>query len=236
MTSTTRPFALLDIFTTPTSIFNDLVGTKKWSWVALFTLLLAFSVSSYFFYDGMSAQWIVEQQLIFAGDMSDTQRQSAEIALQKTVHNTALIGAVSAPLFQLLIVTIFSGYFMLISKTVGTKSVNHYKYSDWFSFTTWTQMPTLVNIIGFIVLFSTSASPDLPLSLVNYASLNQIVTEFVQGDSLYFWAESISLFYLWSIAISAIGLKLCCAMPWSKALLFSLLPYLLIFGLWLLLI
>ena len=77
-------------------------------------------------------------------------------------------------------------------------------------------------------------------SLINLTKQN-IFTDILQclglsiGDTLYNWAETFNLFYLWSIAIAAIGLQKCVDISVSKSVMLAALPYIAVFGLWLVL-
>ena len=79
---------------------------------------------------------------------------------------------------------------------------------------------------------SLADSPDQPLMLVNYASLNQLVLDLPIGHALYNWAESINVFLVWQLWILFAGLQSAAGFTAKRAAIVTGTPVLLIFGLW----
>lgn len=233
MSSTASPMTLLDIYVAPKSLFSQFKAAKVYSYVA-FVLMLALTAGSMFvFYDGMSPQWIVDQQML---NMSTEQMSPSEIDATKdimaqTAGSIGIITAVSVIIMMTIITAIYAGYFTLAAK-LGGENREPMAYGDWFSFSIWAQMPTVIGTLGFILLFMTAGTADLPISLPNYASLNQLLLGVEPGQALYTWAEAVNLFSLWTIAIAAIGLKKLCNISMGKAVMLSALPWVTIFGIW----
>ncbi|MDP2560497.1 YIP1 family protein [Psychrobium sp. 1_MG-2023] len=230
-TNPTTPMTLLDVFVAPKTVFEQLQSAKKWSWLALVLLISVTSASLLAFFSNMTPEWIVEQQLMQMGDVSASERAAATEALELTAEYTGVIGAVFTVIAQVIMISILAGFYLAIGKFAAKQSPQ-YSYGDWFSFAIWTQMPALINMIGFTILFTTAAVSDLPLTLTNYASLNQLVLNLAPTEALYTWAESINIFSVWSIIIAMIGLQHCCKMTTVKAFTFATLPYITVFGSW----
>ena len=238
ITSTTNAFnpaLILDALVAPTALFNQFNNTKKSSWLALFLLMAVTFVSTMMFFDNMSTPWLIEQQLLQAGELSASELEGATAIIEQTAEYTGLISATFSAISLLIINVIFASYYLLMtkmtSKSAGTEK-QMLVFSDWYSFSIWTQIPLLINTLGFSLLFLTAATTDLPLSLINYASLNQLVLGLNPEHSLYMWAESLNLFYIWSIFIGTIGLKKCTNLSSTKAISVAVMPYIVIFGLW----
>lgn len=229
--SNSTPMSLINIFVEPKSVFDNLKENKKWAVLGLLLIIAVTSVSSMMFFGGMSPEWLIEQQLMAAGDMSTSEREAAKQGMEMMADYMGIIAAISAGFMLPAITLIFTVYYLVVGSSAANTKPD-FKFGDWFVFTIWTQMPGLVNTLGFTALFFTAASGDLPLSLPNYASLNQLVLGYLPGDALYQWAESINLFSLWSIVIAAIGFNRCCKMPMVKAFIFSALPLVVIFLGW----
>ena len=224
---------MLDAFVAPKSLFSQFKPAKKWSWIALLIVLLLTSTANFMFLDNMSPEWIIDQQLMQAGEMTVAEEKQAKAMIAQTVEHTGTMAAVFSAISLVIFMAIFAGYYTLAAKTAGADAPKH-SYGDWFSFSIWTQMPLLVNTIGFFVLFATAASPDLPLTLANYASINQLFLGLSVGDDFYMFAESLNLFFIWSIVIAGVGLQKCLNMSVGKSYLIAALPYLAVFGIWLL--
>jgi len=230
MTTTTFSTTLADIFTAPSQAYRNIRGSGGNPLLLLGQLLLA-ALAFYLFYQGMSAEWLVEQQLLHAGELTPAELETTRAVMAQTAPYTAIIAAVSGPLMLLLMTAILAGYLHLISKISGD-----FRYQDWFGFSVWSQMPMQLNTIGLILLVLFSETPNMPLATANYASLNQLLLQLPIGAPFYTWAETLNLFMFWQIAITAIGLKQWCNFGNGKATLLAALPTLLVFGIWALLV
>lgn len=227
MATATVGNALLDIYLAPKALFNGLKSAKGWSLFAFALILITGFGTTMYFYSGMSTEWIVEQQLLQAGDISPSEEEQFRAIFNESAGSVGILGGIFQSLFLVLFVSLMAGYYRLVCN-----QYEDYTYGDWFSFFTWTQMPNIVMLLGFAALVLTASTPDLPLMLINYASINQLILGLSPSDALYTWAESINLFYLWSITLSVIGLKAWCQMSSVKAVLISTMPYFLVFGIW----
>ncbi len=229
-TATATPMTLIDVFVAPQSLFDQLKSAKKYSYLALALLIAVTAGGIYGFFDGMSTDWIVQQQMLHV-DASGAEKDAAEQFVRDAAPHTGTLGAVMVVIMTLITTAIYAGYFALAHKAGGANK-QPLTYGDWFSVGAWSQMPMLLSAIGFIALFTTAASPDLSMSLPNYASLNQLVTGFVPGDALFNWAETLNLFYIWSIALVSIAFKRLSDMSVVKSVVLSVAPYVVVFGLW----
>lgn len=230
MTTSTFSTALPDIFIAPSQAFSKIRGSGGNLLLLLGQLLLA-ALAFYLFYQGMTPEWLVEQQMLHAGDLTPAEAEQTRAVIAQTAPYTAIIAAVTGPLMLLLVNAILAGYLHFIGKLSGD-----FRYQDWFGFSVWSQMPMQLNTIGLILLVLFSETPNLPLATANYASLNQLFLHLPIGAAFYTWAEAFSLFMFWQIAVTAIGLKQWCNFSMVKASIFAALPTILIFGIWALLV
>lgn len=230
MTTSAIRTSLLDIFIAPGQAFANIRGSGG-NVLLLMGQLLLLALALYLFYQGMSPEWLVEQQILQAGELTPAEIEQSRAMMEQTAPYTAIIVAVTAPLMALLMNAVLAGYLHLISKMSGD-----FRYQDWFGFSVWSQMPMQLNSIGLILLVLFSDTPNLPMAAANYASLNQLVLQLPIGAPFYTWAEAFSLFMLWQIAVMAIGLKQWCNFSMVKASIFAALPTVLIFGIWALLV
>ncbi|MCG7532895.1 YIP1 family protein [Psychrobium sp. MM17-31] len=229
--SNSSPMALVNIFVEPKSVFDNLKANKKWAIAGMLLIIGITAVSSVMFFGGMSSSWIVEQQLMAAGDMSPAEREAAREAMTMMADYVGIMAAVSAAIFVPVVSLLFATYYLIIGKTAGGAEPE-LSFGDWFTFTIWTQMPSIINTLGFMALFLSAATADLPLSMANYASLNQLVFNYGPTDSLYAWAESLNLFAIWSVILAAVGFNRCLKTSMVKSALFAVLPLIVIFGAW----
>lgn len=198
---------------------------------ALLLQIILTSAAIYLFYSGMSAEWLVEQQLLQAGELTPAETEQARAMMAQTAAYTPIIGVVSVVVMSLLMHAIFAGYYHLIGKMAG-----NFSYSQWFAASVWSQMPLLLNMLGLILLTLMADNPNLPLSTANYASVNQVLLQLPPSHSYFFLTESLNLFYFWQVALLTLAFRQWCQFSLTKALLLAALPLVLIFGIWALLI
>lgn len=233
MSGTATAMSLVDIYVAPKSLFEKFQSAKKFSYIALVLLIVLTAGSLYVFYGNMSPEWLIEQQMqTLPADMTPAEREGAEGMIAQTAGSIGIISAVGVVFVTLILTALFAGYYALASKA-GGPARQPMAYGDWFSFSIWVQMPSIINTLGFIALFATAATSDLPMSLPNYASINQLFLGYMPGESLFSWAEAVNLFALWSIGLTTIGFKQLADMSTGKAIALSALPFILIFGTWL---
>ena len=198
-------------------------------WLLAIQLLLTTAII-YWFYAGMSPAWLVDQQMLHAGELTPAETEQIRAAMAEMAGATPLIGAVSVAVGGLAFTAITAGYLLLTGKL--QKALN---YGQWFALVVWSQLPALLNILGLALLVLLADSPDQPLMLVNYASLNQLVLDLPVGHALYTWAESINVFLIWQLWIMFAGLQSAAGFSSKRAAIVTGTPVLLIFGLWALL-
>ena len=170
-------------------------------WLLAIQLLLTTAII-YWFYAGMSPAWLVDQQLLHAGELTPAETEQIRAAMASMAGATPIIGAVSVAVGSLAFTAITAGYLLLTGKL--QKVLN---YGQWFALVVWSQLPALLNILGLALLVLLADSPDQPMMLVNYASLNQLVLDLPIGHALYNWAESINVFLIWQLWILFAGLQ-----------------------------
>lgn len=230
MTTATIRTSLLDIFIAPKLAFANLRGSGG-NLLLLIGQMLLTALAFYLFYQGMSPEWLVEQQMLTAGDLTPAEAEQARAMMAQSAPYTAIISTVFGSIMLVVVNAILAGYFHLVAKMSGD-----FRYQDWFGFSVWSQMPMQLNTIGLILLVLFADTPNLPLATATYASLNQLLLQLPIGAPFYTWAESFSLFMLWQIAVTAIGLKQWCNFSTVKAIIVAALPTFLIFGIWALLV
>lgn len=220
--------ALFDIFLAPSSLFGALPSHRSWTWTALALLIATQIIAVYAFFGPMSPEWIVEQQLAVA-NLSANEAEAARATLMAMAPNIAHISAASSLLMGVVFPALLALVYFLGERLL---SGSRQSYGAWFSISVWAQMPMLLNAIGLIGLSLLAASPDQPLAIANYASLNGLILDLPLRHPWYNWAQAFSVFFIWSSALIAIAVRVAQPIAWGRAVLLGALPYLLVFGVW----
>ena len=222
MQSTSTLSALTDIFVSPTKAFNAINKKKGWSWGAFFAISFVTTIASYLFFSSADPQYLLEQQLATLDpNMSAEERKMAEEGIQVT-SGMQVWFAIGGGIFGLIIANaIYALYLLLISKMDADCDK---KFGDWFGFSVWTNMPLVISGLGIIILVLTASTDQLSISLMNYASLNQLVLGLEPQSQFYALTETLNIFVIWSIVLTVIGLKSWTNFSSNKAWLFGILP------------
>lgn len=219
---------LSDIFLSPSTLFSALSAHRAWTWAALALLIAVQIVAIYAFFGPMSPEWIVEQQLAVA-NLSGNDAEAARSTLMAMAPNIAHISAATTLVMGVLISALLALVYFLGERVLVR---SRQRYGAWFAIAVWAQLPMLLNALGLIALSLMAASPDQPLAVANYASLNGLVLDLPLGHPWYSWAQAFSLFFVWSAALVAVAVRVAQPVAWGRALLLGALPYLLVFGIW----
>ncbi|MGB0895429.1 MAG: YIP1 family protein [Parashewanella sp.] len=230
MQSKTAFGAVIDIFLSPTKAFSGLKEAKGWSWMAFALVMVFFSASQYSFYSSADPQYLVEQQMaMLSPDLSIDERKATESYMKQGAEYSVWVAIGGGIVGFIIINAIMALYYSLISKM---DLQSNSTYGAWYGFGFWTMMPMVINFFGVIILVVTAGTDQLPLTLQNFASLNQLVLGLEPADKLYALTESLNIFNIWGIVLTAIGLKVWTNFSTNKASLFACLPFIVIYLVW----
>lgn len=232
--SLSAPQALTTIFLSPAEVFKQLQQSRNWGWVALLVIFATYMVSNLVFFAAIDPEWVVNKQMavIMDTDFSATEREEMRRIYRNFADYSGITGGILSMLAILLSSLLLAATYMLLANSSRQKV----EFNDWFVFVLWTQLIVVCKYLGFLSLFLITPSSELQLGLMNYSSLNQLFFAFDSESPLYQWAEKIDIFYLGQIVLATIGLRVWCGFSYGKSILIAALPYLLLFGTWLLLV
>lgn len=107
----------LDIFVSPKSVFERLPSIKKLSLIAFIVLCALVFLSEYMFYNSMTPEWLVSQQIQFVGDeLPEAERKMVSQILLDSAGSVGALNGTFSVISQLLFVLILSIYFFVIAK------------------------------------------------------------------------------------------------------------------------
>lgn len=223
--------ALIDIFIAPSKAFNALKTAKFWSF-APFILIVGLSGAAQLgYYYKADRDFAIEQQVSQAAkDASIGEEKMIRTAIEQGYDTNVWIAVFGGAIVIAVMCALLALYYLLISKMDEN---NTFKYGDWFGFSIWTTMPACISFLGALVLIFSASSTEIPLSVFNFGSINQLLLHLPVESPYYTIAERFTLITIWGIALGAIGLTCWTNFKFAKALLFAALPSVLIYGAWL---
>lgn len=192
------------------------------------------ALAIYLLFSFADPQFLLEQQLAtLEPDMSAEERSIAEKSIQATSEMQVWF-AIGGGIFGLVLANaIYALYLFLISKMDANCDKN---FGDWFGFGVWTNMPLLISSLGVIILILTASTDKLSISLMNYASLNQLILGLESNNDFFALTETLSIFSIWSIALTVIGLRSWTNFSSNKTLLLGILPSMIFYSGWVVLV
>ena len=230
MQSTNQFSAGLDIFIAPSKAFAGLKEGKGWFLLPLVFVCGLIAASMYAYYSNVDTNFLIEQQVAQAGaDLTTGEQKMMRNQMASTIDSQYLFAMIGGVIGLLIMNAIIAGYYTFVAKQDMTTD---YKYGDWYSFSLWTLMPAGISAIGLIALVATAQTDQLPLTMMSYASLNQLVFGLEAGQPFATLLESLNIFSFWSIALAAIGLKTWTNFSMNKAIVFAALPTVVIYVIW----
>lgn len=137
-----------------------------------------------------------------------------------------LIGVVVGLTFLTVVELVYALYLFLADKLFSADSRG---YGRWFSFTTWTWLPIALAYIAGMVTWA-FVSHNGGFNQADITSLNSLIFHFQQGSPFYKVAQ-FSVLQFWVIGLVTYGLKRWCRHGTGKALVVTLLPYIVVYAL-----
>lgn len=197
-------------------------------WLALLLTIVISAAVSWQMFSGMSPEWLVEQQMLQMGnELSPAEQEQTRAYLAQSAGMMPLLSPVFVALGTLLMAAILATYLMF----TGRVSSN-LKFGQWFALVSWSQLPTVVCMLGVAVLLLLSDTPNVSINLMNFASVNQLLLGLNPDSAWFGLTEALSLFVLWQAWILHAGLISAAGYTAQRATLVIGAPIVLIFGGW----
>lgn len=215
-----------DIFIRPNRVFYTLANTNNWSWVPFVLTMLAAMLPAYLYYSTVDFDWLVNLQIQAMGDVSPAEQEQFRQYQSRGMYEAmSFIGPLIAlPLFQALVA-------LYLHLTTKSDEKNVQSYTDWYGFTWWVTMPSLLSAV-------------VALIFIGLADTHQISQNVLQPLSLAYWfnveitspwatiASSASLITVWTIYLVTVGITQWTSFSTKKAAVIAIAPFALIFGIW----
>lgn len=234
MKTTPSPYspghAFIDTFVAPTELFarfKTSLPWAKWGAVMLFAVVL---LSNIYFFSMMSSQWLLDQQMAQAGYLSASERPQVEAMLKSLLPYTGIymgISNVLAIVSQILLLGL--AYWLLQSFMLRQAQFTLWQ---WVNVVIVCQLPWIANYLGLALLTLSAADHNLPLSMLEYASLNQLFLHLDPHTTLYPLASEINLFHFWSLGLVATAVHRCLHVSWFASIVFATIPYFMLAVAW----
>lgn len=224
--------AMMDIVASPGKAFDEIKLHRSWVWWPLLVTILLAAGLFFYYYNWVDYPWLIEETIRQMpaenrAEAADFVRQSMQVDRQMWLTVVAIV------VMTLIIYTIQATYLHLANKLVTGAEIT---FGGWFSFTTWTNF---VNVFGTLAAFATifmADSNQLSTQALAALSINSLLLHASPGDAWFTWASSLTLIHFWMLGLMVIGFARWTNTAMGKSSMIVLLPWVLIFGIWALII
>jgi hypothetical protein len=200
----------MNIFTAPSEAFAVLKERPR-VWLPLLVLVVGYAAVSFTYMNEVDLGWFMESQLAQSATLTAEQReQAATAAASASPMLYGAIGAVTTPLFVVLVLFLSALYYTIVSFF----SHDGVKLKQWFALVCWCTLPSALGLVAQLVNLSINDARFMmqdeinPLAFGNLLSLELTpATPIVQRILL-----AIDLTVIWTIALSVIGYQM-----WTKS-------------------
>lgn len=214
------------VFTEPTKAFAALRERSNPA-LPLLLLILGSAALMVWYYQIVDMPWLIDQMLSASPQGDDP---AARAAMQQfmTPATMTVTTTVSIAIMLPVILLLSAVYFLLSAKLVGSDI----GFGKWFSFAAWAAVPSLLTLPAGALVLLMASNGQVGQNEINPLTLNQLFFGLPLGHRWAGLLDAIHLPLLWSLAVTAVGYRVWTGKSTATAWIVALLPYLLIFGIW----
>lgn len=222
MSSSLKVFAKM--FYEPKEAFESLKNDSP-VWLPLLSLSLLTAAVLYWYLTTVDFGWFVERMVNADPAAKPEARAAMRGMITPGFMTVSTVGwtLVSIPA----IYALSALYFFIVSRFVGSDI----RYGKWFSFVAWAGVPGLLALPLMAVQIA-SGHGRVALEELNMLSLNFLVFHLSLGDAWMGLVNSLNLTTIWSVALTAIGLRAWTGRSTVFCIVMALLPLVVVYGIW----
>jgi hypothetical protein len=224
--------AMVDIVASPGKALDEIKQHTYWLWwPLLITMLLAGGLTVYYF-NWVDFPWLIEDTIRQIpvekrAERADATRQFMQTGWTTWIRVIAIV--IITPIFY----AIWAVYLHLANKLVMGAEVG---FGQWFSFSIWTFFVGIFGTLAAFVTIFMADSNQLSEQSLQVLSMNSLFIHASAGESWFTWASSLNLIFFWTLFLMSIGFARWTGASILKSSIIACLPWVLIFGIWALMI
>lgn len=220
---------MLNIFVAPQDAFTA-TREKPSIWFPLLTLALCWIVFWNWYYSAVDFNWVLNQVI---SDKLATTPPDQQEAVAKSMGNfkpgaLAIISILTVLVLLLSITLINAVYLTIVSAVLDDKL----RFRNWFSFSLWTSMPSLVAILAMTVNFLLSKDSRVGPTELNPLNFNNLLFHVAPTSPFKSLLDGFDLTILWSWALMVFGYRVWTGRTWATSASVVLLPWVVLYGIW----
>lgn len=221
------PFsALVRLFYEPAPTFAVL-AVRRATWIPVGSMILANAgLLLWYFLGFVNYDWFQDNLLSGVIDPVERQQHQSMAISQQAMGIANAVGAVVV----LIASYVISGVYLMI---VGKVKNQEFSFSKGFSLSAWASLPSLLLLPLGATQMLLASHRQIPVEALNPASLNQLLFQLEASHPFAGLLESLSVLLVWNLVLLVVGYQAWTGTPRSAALRIVVLPYAVIYGIWL---
>ncbi|MGJ8681131.1 YIP1 family protein [Paraglaciecola sp.] len=219
--------AMQDIFTKPNRVFATIAKTHNWSWLPFLLVSISSALPVYYYFGFVDFDWyrnmVIETS---AGDLSPAELDMMRQAMQQTqILWVSVVGVILSSVIANAVLALYLNF--------ATRSDEEcvQGFTDWYGFTWWVSLPTLVISLITIIIILLASDNQLSPTALGPTSLAFILG--IEMNSAWFsLTQAIRLESIWVMYLIAVGLSQWTQLPTNRTYVMACAPFILIWGVW----
>ena len=220
--------AMVDIVASPGKALDEIKGHTAWLWwPLLISMALACGLFLYY-YSWVDFDWLIEETIrqIPAEDRA----ASADAVRSFMTPRTSIVSTVIAIVVMTFVIYLIEAvYFHLVNKLTTGAQIG---FGQWFSFAAWTAFVGIFGALAGFVVILLADSNQMAQDSLQVLSINNLLLHAGPDDPWFRWGNSLTLINFWMLALMSIGYARWTGASMVKSAIIACLPWVLIFGIW----
>jgi Yip1-like protein len=213
------------MFTSPTQAFAALKEKPVFALPMILVIVCAVA-ATVVYYSKVDIAWLQDQLLAQMKNLNADQQKMVAGRMTRTV--LLWTSVISTPIGLTIGMVIGAVYFLVVGQITKVR----YSFNHWFAFCWWATTPQVVGSIIAILIVMVSSTTQMGTGSLQPLSLNELVFHKNLGEPGYTWLASIGLVQIASLFLTYIGIKAWSGRSTAFCLLFTLVPTVVIYGVW----
>ncbi|MEJ0098869.1 MAG: YIP1 family protein [Pseudomonadota bacterium] len=153
--------------------------------------------------------------------------QRAQVAAghRGLIVSIAVLGVAIGVPFVMVITTLYN---LLVGKMFSFER----SFRQWFSFCSWTGLPSALTAIPVALVLATTETTQIGQEVLQPLSLNALFFHRAVGEPGFSLLNGLNLVQFVTLYLSVVGIKAWSGRSWLFSILFIAVPWLLIYGIW----
>lgn len=214
----------------PRKAFAELDQRPRFWW-PLLVVAISSALLSVWYVSVVDLAWLTDIQLrnsAFGQNMTDAEIARAAQGAGTQRGAQMAIGGLGT-LFGIVIMLLISAlYYLLAAKITGVER----GFRHWLALAAWSTMPTVLAVIAAAVVLLTASSNQIGQEALQPLSVNALLLQREPGEPGYALFSNMNLLQFVALYLAAVGVREWSGRSWTYAIVFSALPFVLVYGVW----